>query len=362
MADESLSIIVPVFNEEENLPELRRRIAAFVASSGFAMAEVLLISDGSRDRSEEIIARIVEEDPLFVGLFLTRNFGHQAAVSLGLEQARGDIVAIIDGDLQDPPEAIGLLLKAIRSGADVAYGVRTARKENVIKRTAYFAFYRLLKRVSSIDIPLDTGDFCVMRRCVVNDMLRLPERQRFVRGLRAWVGYTQVGVTYERAARFAGAPKYTLRKLIALAYDGLFSFSGVPVRAMQFLGFAISGLAFITAAAYLLIAMLSPHRDWPVGWPTVVISIWLLAGVQLLFLGIVGEYVYRTFDESRRRPPALLRQRLEHPASLTSASTPQGWTSNPVQTSPNIPWTSSTAASTKIVINGTGGGARANAS
>ncbi len=352
-----LSIIIPVFNEEENLPELRRRVSAFLESDGvtglgghFDAAEVLLISDGSRDRTEAIIAGIVREDPAFSGIFLTRNFGHQAAVSTGLAHCKGDVVAIIDGDLQDPPEAIGLLLGAIRDGADVAYGVRRVRKESILKRAAYFAFYRLLRKVSSIDIPLDSGDFCAMRRCVVDDMLRLPERNRFVRGLRAWVGYTQVGVEYERSARHAGAPKYTLTKLLALAYDGLFSFSSVPVRVMQVLGFAISGAAFLTAIVYLILALVVDDPTWPRGWPTLIISIWFLGGVQLLFMGLVGEYVHRTFDETRRRPVALIRQHLVHPGAADGRATEI------------VVCTGTTDAFTRTSTAGTGGGVHANAS
>lgn len=351
-----LSIIIPIFNEAENLPELRRRVTEFLASAaasgggGFDRAEVLLISDGSRDESEALIARIVDEDPLFTGIFLTRNFGHQAAVSTGLAHCKGDVVAIIDGDLQDPPEAIGLLVQAIREGADVAYGVRRARKENILKRAAYFAFYRTLRNVASIDIPLDTGDFCVMRRTVVDDMLRLPERNRFVRGLRAWVGYKQVGVEYERSARHAGTPKYTLRKLLSLAYDGLFSFSSVPVRIMQVLGFAISGISFITAIVYLTLALVVADPTWPRGWPTLIISIWFLGGVQLLFMGIVGEYVHRTFDETRRRPVALIRQHLVHPRAVDGRGTEI------------VVCKATTDAFTRTSTAGTGGGARVNAS
>ena len=304
----SLSIIIPVYNEEENLPELRTRLAALLEGLGFSRSEVLLVSDGSSDRTEDIIAEIVRGDPRFKGVFHTRNFGHQAAVSTGLSLCNGDVVAVIDGDLQDPPEAIALLLQEVDRGADVAYGVRAARKEGIVKRGAYTTFYRLLRGVSSIDIPLDSGDFCVMRRSVVDHMSALPERNRFVRGLRAWVGHKQVGVTYERAARFAGAPKYTLRKLIGLAYDGLFGFTALPVRIMQTMGFVISALAFITAMTYLVLALLARTPNWPTGWATLVISLWFLGGIQLLFLGIVGEYVYRTFDEARHRPAALVRE------------------------------------------------------
>lgn len=347
----SLSILIPVYNEQESLAEVRRRVRAFIEAAGFTRAEVLLIDDGSRDNSAAIIRDIVRQDPLFKGVLLTRNFGHQAAVSTGLELASGDLVAIIDGDLQDPPEAIGLLLTAIDNGADVAFGVRKARKEGLLKRLAYFAFYRLLRSMSSIEIPLDSGDFCVMRRCVVRDMLRLPERNRFVRGLRAWVGYKQVGVEYERAARYAGTPQYTLRKLIGLAYDGLFSFSALPVKVMQTMGFGIAAMAFLVAMAYFIIALVADKPNLPAGWPTLIISIWFLGGVQLLFMGLVGEYVYRTFDETRRRPVSLVRQIISNPAA--SPFTPAA---------ENEECRATTDASTPISIVVTGGGAREKAS
>ena len=303
---EFLSVVVPIFNEEENLPELRRRLKSVVEELRFTQSEVLLVSDGSSDRSEAMIRSIVAEDPLFKGIFLTRNFGHQAAVSVGLSQAKGSVVVVIDGDLQDPPEAIPLLVRAIDDGADVAYAVRKHRKENVLKRVAYSVFYRLLQRLADIDIPLDSGDFSCLTRPVVDAMLKLPERNRFVRGLRAWVGYRQVGVEYERAARFAGTPKYTFRKLLGLAYDGLFSFSMLPIRLIQFLGFAASAIALLIACVYVVCYFLA--TSFPVGFATLTVSIWFLSGVQLLFLGIVGEYVVRTCDEVRRRPIALVRE------------------------------------------------------
>ena len=302
-----LSVIVPIYNEEDTLPELERRLPTAVAGLGFRALEFLLVSDGSVDRSEEIIRQIVTRDGRFRGIFLTRNFGHQAAVSTGLAQARGSVVAIIDGDLQDPPEAIAALVEALAGGADVAYGIRGTREENTLKRSAYFTFYRLLRSIAAIDIPLDAGDFCCMRRRVVDAMLVLPERNRFVRGLRAWVGYTQVGVEYERAARFAGAPKYTLRKLLALAYDGLFSFTSLPVRFIQIVGFSLSLLAILIAITYFVWYLIAPEQ-FPRGFASLIISIWFFAGVQLLCLGIIGEYVVRTCDEGRGRPVALVRE------------------------------------------------------
>ncbi len=298
---------MPIYNEQDSLPELERRLPAALAGLGFDALEFLIVSDGSNDRSESIIREMAARDRRFRGIFLTRNFGHQAAISIGMSHAKGSVIAIIDGDLQDPPEAIGALVNALVQGADVAYGVRRKRKENVFKHSAYLTFYRLLRSISTIDIPLDTGDFCCLRRRVVDAMLALPERKRFVRGLRAWVGYTQVGVEYERAARFAGAPKYTLPKLLGLAYDGLFSFTTLPIRFIQIGGFLISLVAIVVAVSYFVWYLIAPEQ-FPRGFASLIISIWFFSGVQLLCLGVVGEYVVRTCEEGRGRPVALVRE------------------------------------------------------
>jgi glycosyltransferase involved in cell wall biosynthesis len=302
-----LSIIVPVYNEEATFPEFERRLSAAIHELGFERTDVLLISDGSTDSSEDLIRALVRRNPLFTGVFLTRNFGQQAAISTGIELATGTVVAVMDGDLQDPPEALPDLIDAIDAGADVAYAVRTHRKESAVKRFAYSLFYRILRSASSIPIPLDSGDFCCMRRPVVDAMLKLPERSRFVRGLRAWVGFTQVGVPLERAVRHAGRSKYTFRKLAALAYDGFFSFSTLPIRVIQILGFVASIAAVCIAVAYFVWSLVQPAR-FPQGFATLTISIWFLGGVQLLFLGVVGEYVARAMEEARRRPVSLVRE------------------------------------------------------
>ena len=209
---------------------------------------------------------------------------------------------------------IGELVARLEDGADVAFAVRRKRKEGFLKRTAYDAFYRLLQRVSTIEIPRDAGDFCCMRRPVVDAMLTLPERNRFIRGIRAWVGFHQVGVEYERHARTLGQTKYSLRKLLGLAYDGVFSFSNLPVKVMQFLGFVISGFSLLVAAAYLVWFLVAPQQ-FPTGsgWTTLIISLWFIGGLHLFFLGLLGEYVFRTFDESRARPPALVARVVGHP-------------------------------------------------
>lgn len=323
----TLSIVVPLYNEEAVFTELCRRLAESADRLVNYEAEIVFVSDGSTDGTNELIECQVKDDARFKGVFLARNFGHQAAVSTGLEHASGDIVAVIDGDLQDPPELIATLIESIEAGADVAFAVRRKRKEGLIKRAAYSVFYRTLKTVSEIDIPLDTGDFCCMKRRVIDAMLKLPERTRFIRGLRAWVGFRQVGVEYEREARFAGQPQYTFRKLLTLATDGLFSFSSLPVKVMQVLGFAISALALGTATTYFIWYFID-RGAFPTGFATLAVSIWFLAGVQLLFLGIVGEYVVRTFDESRRRPSAIVAD------VIANSSERQQWITNTEATTP----------------------------
>lgn len=304
-----LSVVVPVYNEEENIKALKKRLMEFGDSAGFDRVEFVLVDDGSSDSTAEKLAKLPGKDARFRVATLTRNFGHQPAVSAGLSIARGSVICVIDGDLQDPPEAIATLVDAMEAqDADVAYGVRRARKENVFKRTAYFTFYRLLERSSDFPIPLDTGDFACMTRRVVDKMLELPERRRFVRGIRAWVGYKQIPVEYERHARHAGEPKYSFTKLLGLAYDGLFSNSSLPIRAFQMIGTTLAIGAFLVAMLYVVLFLTAEDKtNWTPGFATLIVSIWFLAGVQMLSLGLIGEYVFRAFDESRRRPVSLIR-------------------------------------------------------
>ncbi len=315
-----LSVVVPVYNEESNLPRLASRLLEVFKQARFDACEAVLVSDGSTDGSERIIAQLVEAYPGFRGVFLTRNFGHQAAVSIGLEQASGSVVCMLDADLQDPPEVMIDFIDALEQGADVAYGIRRKRKESLLKRCAYRLYYRLLRAVASIQIPLDSGDFCAMRRCVVDDMLKLPERNRFIRGIRAWVGYRQTSVVYERQSRYAGRSKYSLAKLIGLAYDGVFSFSNLPIKLMQLAGFVIALLSFLATIGHVAWHLLAPDR-FPVGWASLIFSVWFFGGVQLLVMGVVGEYVFRTFDESRQRPTGLIRTAIEHRNSQSQSDT-----------------------------------------
>ncbi|KDA53733.1 MAG: glycosyltransferase family 2 protein [Acidobacteriota bacterium] len=300
-----LSVVVPVFNEEENLPELYRRLTAVLGTAASSW-EILFVDDGSRDRSWEIIRGLAENDPRVRGLRFSRNFGHQMAFAAGLDHARGQAVVIMDADLQDPPELIPQLLAKHREGFEVVYAVRTARHgETFFKRLTAKLFYRLLARITSVQIPLDTGDFRLMGRRAVEAFRRLPERHRFTRGLVAWLGFPQTGVPYERAPRHAGTTKYPLRKMLRFAVDAITSFSHVPLQLATWLGFIVSGFAFF----YILvvIALKFAGISWP-GYTSIMAAILFLGGVQLVMVGLLGEYVGRIYDEVKHRPLYLVAE------------------------------------------------------
>jgi len=298
-----LSVVVPLHNEQETLGELHRRLSQALGPLGMSY-EILLVNDGSRDATAERIAQLQALDPHLVALHLSRNFGHQAAVTAGLDQARGQAVVIMDGDLQDPPELLPQLVGLWRDGNDVVYAVRRRRQEGVLKRLGYFAFYRLLRALSDLDIPLDSGDFCLMDRQVVDALNRLPERLRFVRGLRSFVGFRQVGLPYDRPAREAGTSKYPLRRLVALAIDGLVSFSSRPLRLVTYLGLA-SAAAAATLMIWALADALSSHSA-PRGWASTIVVVLFMGSIQLISLGIIGEYVRIIFLEAKERPTYLV--------------------------------------------------------
>lgn len=302
-----ISIVIPIFNEKESLQALFRRIrqSAVTWETDY---EVILVDDGSSDGSGEIIQGFSDRDPRFRGVRLSRNFGHQAAVSAGLAYAQGEAVIIMDGDLQDPPEVISRFLEKWRQGYKVVYAVRKQRKENLPKRVGYLLFYRLLTRIAEIDIPLDSGDFCLLDRKVVNALRHtMPENIRFVRGLRAYAGFKSIGIEYERSARIAGKPKYTLKRLIRLASDGIFGFSVLPLRLATYLGMSISTVSFALGIFFIVHRILdfkilghSPS-DTP-GLASLAVGMFFLGGVLLIFLGILGEYVGRIYIEVKRRP------------------------------------------------------------
>lgn len=293
------------------LPQLFGRLAA--AAGTWAMDyEVVCVDDGSRDGTWQLLKHQHEKDARWRCLSFARNFGHQVAVSAGLYHATGDAVVIIDADLQDPPEEISRLIGKWREGYDVVYAVRQKRKEGFLKRLCYWGFYRLMSRLVSFEMPLDTGDFCLMDRRVVKVLNSMPERNRFVRGLRAWSGFRQTGLTYERHARAAGDAKYNFFKLIKLARDGVFSFSTVPLTLMAQAGVWISAISFLGIIWVLMTkffsGFFSKHGFPPVqGFTTIVIVILFLGGIQMMSLGILGEYIGRIYDEVKRRPPWVIQ-------------------------------------------------------
>ena len=294
-----LSVVIPVHNEAANLIPLLDRLVA--ALEGLEMTfEVIFVDDGSLDASPQILRAIRGDDPRVGVIALSRNFGHQAAVTAGLDHARGRAVVVMDGDLQDPPEVIPALVDRWLSGFDVAYAVRQNRKEPWPKRLGYFGFYRLLGVISELDIPLDSGDFCLMDRRVVVALNALPERARFVRGLRTFVGFRQVGVPYDRAARHLGQPKYTFRALLGLAVDGIVSFSGYPLRLLTYLGIGTATLA-VGLTAWVFFDAIAQGTA-PRGWASVIVAVLFMGSMQMVGLGIVGEYVRLIFLETKGRP------------------------------------------------------------
>ncbi len=299
-----LTVVVPVFNEQENLPELYRRLNAVLQGLDLHY-ELVWVDDGSRDGSLELMKTLAAHDSHLLVVELARNFGHQVAISAGLDHARGRGVIIMDADLQDPPEVLPEFIAKWREGHDVVYAIRATRKESWLKRSAYSLFYRLLQRIANIDIPLDAGDFCIMDRKVVDILVSMPERNRFVRGIRSWVGLDQVGLPYNRDGRFAGKPKFTFNRLIYLALDGLISFSFVPLRLISTLGLGASFFSILLAIFYVF-QKFTRGLD-PPGFATTITAIFFLAGLQLTTLGVIGEYVGRIFEEVKRRPLYVVR-------------------------------------------------------
>ena len=295
----SFSVVVPVFNDGCIVPKLYERLLP-VLSNLCATYEIILVDDGSTDDTMAHLLRLHQRDPAVKIIRFTRNFGHQAAISAGLQRAAGDYVAVMDDDLQDPPESLPILCARLDEGYDVAYAIRTNRPEGFLKRTAYHLFYRLFRFMAAVDVPLDAGDFCVMRRTVVLALNCLPERQRFVRGLRSWVGFRQVGVPTPRSARAGGVSNYTWWKLTDLCLDGVVSFSIMPLRVASYLGFLISAVSFLGVGVVFYFRLFT-DRTVP-GFAALATLILFLGGIQLLTIGIAGEYIGRIFDAVKQRP------------------------------------------------------------
>jgi glycosyltransferase involved in cell wall biosynthesis len=300
MSPPKVSVAIALFNEEAVLPELLRRLAAVFDELPGGPHELVLVDDGSSDSTFDGITKAATRDPRIVGLSLSRNFGHQAALSAGLDRVSGDVVLLMDGDLQDPPEEIPRFLHKYEEGFDVVYAKRVKRKEGWALRFSYFVFYRLIAALATVRLPLDSGDFALLSRPVVDRLNAIPEHHRYLRGLRTWVGFRQTGIDVERSQRAAGTPGYTPLKLVRLALDGIFAFSTAPLRAASIVG-AITTLSASLFALYSIWVRLFSGES-PKGFTALIIVITFFSGVQLLFLGVIGEYLGRVYDETKRRP------------------------------------------------------------
>ncbi len=307
-----LSLILPVYNEEETIDELHRRLTSFLSVVGESW-EVVFVNDGSVDRSAEMLNELAAKDARFKVIHFARNFGHQIAITAGMDHAEGDAVVIMDADLQDPPEVVHEMLERWREGYDVVYGRRSSRAgESFFKKVTAAAFYRFFRRMIPIDVPLDTGDFRLLSRRVILTMRALREQHRFVRGMVSWVGFKQCAVEYDRPERFAGETKYPMRKMLGLAVDAITSFSVLPLRFATWMG-VFSAMVAIFTSIWTVYAKF--FGDTEQGWSTIVIVVSLAASAQLLMIGILGEYVGRIYEEVKRRPLYVVQDTLNVPNS-----------------------------------------------
>ncbi len=295
-----ITIIAPIFNELENLPILHKRVSDVMDKSQLSW-ELILVDDGSSDGSTDLIRDLAKKDDRIRPIIFARNFGHQIAVTAGLDYSRGDAVVIIDADLQDPPEVILELIKKWQEGFEVVYAVRSEREgETFFKKITASVFYRLIFRITDVKIPMDTGDFRLMDRKVVNVMNSMREHHRFLRGMSAWVGFKQIGVSYKRAARFSGETKYPFKKMLKLALTAITGFSYVPLQIATYMGFISAGVSLIAIPVVILMRILGSQQF--TGQATTLIAVLFLGGVQLISLGILGEYIGRIYDEVKGRP------------------------------------------------------------
>lgn len=302
-----LSIVSPMWNEQESadafLEELTRQVDLLPDTD----VEILIVNDGSTDRTSEILDAWADRRPDITALSLSRNFGHQAAITAGVFSATGDVVIVMDSDLQDPPELIPAMLEKWRSGADVVYAVRKERRgESAFKRGTASAYYRLLRWMSDMDIPADTGDFRLMSREVVEALRSMPERDRYMRGMVAWVGFTQEPLYFDRSERYAGTTKYSMKKMIKLGTAGILGFSDKPLYLAVAAGFAVMGVAFI-GLIWVLLSSIFGWGDLVRGWASIALIVMFFAAVQLIFLGVIGIYISHVFTETKQRPLFIVR-------------------------------------------------------
>lgn len=303
-----LSVVIPVYNSARIFPELYRRLLAALEPAAGTF-EIIAVLDGCRDDSFEVISGYAHIDNRIKLIEFSRNFGHQAAVTAGLKHAGGRLIAIIDDDLEDPPELIARFIEKTREGFDVVFGVRQKRKRSFALRLLYSIFYRVSGRLIDIEIPSDAGDFCVMSRRVLQVLNSMPENNRYLRGMRAWAGFKQTGIEYERAERLSGSSGYTLRKYFSLAFNGIFSFSFRPLKYVTVMGICIALASFTQAAYVIFLKVTGRMRDVP-GWTSLSVSVLFLSGIQLIAMGVIGEYIARIYDEVKHRPPYVIRTKI----------------------------------------------------
>ncbi len=314
-----LSIVIPLYNEEQVFQQLIERLDTIIEHSSHEI-EVILVDDGSKDSTPLLMKKKAMEDGHYHSIFLSRNYGHQIALSAGLQHVNAnEAVMIIDGDLQDPPELLDELYAKYLEGFEVVYAVRKKRKEGFIKKLSYFLFYRFIKKMSKIDLPLDSGDFALLSRRVVDILNSMPEQSRYLRGMRSWVGFKQVGVEYERKERAAGESKYSIKMLLGLAYNGIFNFSEVPIKFLTNIGF----VSIFVSLIYLIysIVMRITTDEIPSGFTALLFVIVLFGGVQLISIGIIGEYIIRTFFQVKGRPLYIVDQRIQDKALIVNHTT-----------------------------------------
>ena len=302
-----ISLVIPMFNEEENIRELYERSKKTLETIG--SHEIIFVNDGSRDRTLEKILELADKDKNVKIIDFSRNFGHQTAITAGMDNSQGEAVVIMDGDLQDTPETILELVKKWKEGYEVVYAKRRTRKDSFFKRATAYAFYRIIKKIANIDITEDTGDFCLLDKKVIDALKKIKEHSRFVRGLTSWVGFKKGIILFDREERKRGNTSYPLKKMLKFAYDGITSFSYFPLKMATYLGVFSAFMGFIWGIYAIYQKIYNPETTVP-GWTTVVVAIFFLGGIQLIVLGMIGEYIGRIYTEAQNRPPYIVRQKI----------------------------------------------------
>ena len=301
-----LSVVIPVYNSAEIFPELHRRLVETLSDT-VQSYEIIAVVDGCTDSSAEIIKMHTKENPNLKMVELSRNFGHQTAITAGLELSSGEMVVVMDDDLEDQPELLPKFLSKAQEGYDVVYGIRKKRKVSISRRLAFSFFYRLLNRLSAIDMPYDSGDFCLMKRPIVEALNAMPETNRYIRGLRTWLGLKQVGIEYERGRRPTGQSGYRLINYIKLAMDGILSFSYKPLTYVSVIGFVVASASFLAGMRLIILKFTQESIDVP-GWASIMVAVLFIGGVQLISVGILGQYIARIYDEVKQRPKFIIKQ------------------------------------------------------